>query len=182
MNLQPGRLAELNSRNREQKWSLILAQHEIQAGIACVFYIEQLVRHTQPELKEKRPKKKLLENLQPLTKVLADLEVDLRTNPNDSWVQEFVSTPNHGHVALIDLIKDLADNPYSVPRKNPRKYALLERDPSLLYTGLLCLKALMSHRRGFSSVLSYDPSLCVLAYCLGSQKTRGKVLILKVCI
>ena len=59
-------------------------QHEIQAGIACVFYIEQLVRHTQPELKEKRPKKKLLENLQPLTKVLADLEVDLRTNPNDS--------------------------------------------------------------------------------------------------
>ena len=59
-------------------------QHEIQAGIACVFYIEQLVRHAQPELKEKRPKKKLLENLQPLAKVLADLEVDLRTNPNDS--------------------------------------------------------------------------------------------------
>ena len=59
-------------------------QHEVQAGIACVFYIEQLVRHAQPELKEKRPKKKLLENLQPLSKVLSDLEVDLRTNPNDS--------------------------------------------------------------------------------------------------
>ena len=49
-----------------------------------MFYIEQLVRHAQPELKEKRPKKKLLENLQPLSKVLSDLEVDLRTNPNDS--------------------------------------------------------------------------------------------------
>jgi len=46
-----------------------------------------------------------------------------------SWAQEFVSTPNHGHVALIDLIKDLADYPYSVPRKNPRKYTMLERDP-----------------------------------------------------
>ena len=36
-------------------------------------------------------------------------------------------------------------------------------------------------QRGFSSVLRYDPSLCVLAYCLNSQTTRGKVLILKVC-
>lgn len=63
---------------------LIPFQHEIQQGIACVFYVEQLVRHAQPELKEKRPKKKLLENLQPLEKVLRDLEVDLRTNPNDS--------------------------------------------------------------------------------------------------
>jgi len=49
--------------------------------------------------------------------------------PPSSWAQEFVSTPNHGHVALIDLIKDLADYPYSVPRKNPRKYTMLERDP-----------------------------------------------------
>ena len=104
-------------------------QHELQAGIACVFYIEQLVRHAQPQLKEKHPRKKLLQNLMPLAKVLQDLEVDVRTNPNDSWVQEFVSTPNHGHVALIDLIKDLVDNPYSVPRKNPLKYAVLEREP-----------------------------------------------------
>lgn len=94
-----------------------------------MFYIEQLVRHAQPELKEKKPKKKALENLQPLSKVLCDLEVDLRTNPNDSWVEEFVGSPNHGHVALIDLIKDLADSPYSVPRKNPQKYKVLERDP-----------------------------------------------------
>ena len=66
--------------------SLIVSlQHEIQQGIACVFYVEQLVRHAQPELKEKRPRKKLLENLQDLGKVLRDLEVDLRTNPNDSW-------------------------------------------------------------------------------------------------
>ena len=49
-----------------------------------MFYVEQLVRHSQPQLKEKRPKKRLLENLKPLSKVLADLEIDLRTNPNDS--------------------------------------------------------------------------------------------------
>ena len=94
-----------------------------------MFYIEQLVRHAQPELKEKKPKKKTLENLLPLSKILCDLEVDLRTNPSDSWVEEFVGSPNHGHVALIDLIKDLTDSPYSVPRKNPQKYKVLERDP-----------------------------------------------------
>lgn len=112
---------------------MILQQSEIEAGIACVFYIEQLVRHAQPELKEKRPKKRLLLNLQPLSKVLSDLEVDLRTNPNDSWVKDFVSTPNHGHVALVDLIKDLADTSHSVPRKNTRKYAVLERDQVSVY-------------------------------------------------
>jgi hypothetical protein len=97
--------------------------------LACVFYIEQLVRHAQPELKEKRPKKRLLVNLQPLSTVLTDLEVDLRANPNDSWVKDFISTPNHGHVALIDLIKDLADTPQTIPRKSGRKYTVLERDP-----------------------------------------------------
>lgn len=87
------------------------------------------MRHAQPELKEKRPKGRLLANLQPLSSVLTDLEVDLRANPNDSWVKDFISTPNHGHVALIDLIKDLADTPQTIPRKNQRKYSVLERDP-----------------------------------------------------
>ncbi|CAI8018876.1 Formin-like protein 3 [Geodia barretti] len=182
MKLPPERVAELNMRRREYKWSLILAQHEIQQGIACVFYVEQLVRHAQPELKEKRPKKKLLENLQPLGKVLRDLEVDLRTNPNDSWVEEFVGNPNHGHVALIDLIKDLADHPISVPRKNGKKYAVLNREPTYLHNALLCVKALTAHRAGFNAVLSYDPSLSVLAYCLDNSSTKVKVLVLKLMV
>lgn len=52
----------------------------------CVYYIEQLVRHAQAELKEKKVKKKLLQHLHPLTKVLADLEVDLRTNSDEELV------------------------------------------------------------------------------------------------
>lgn len=87
------------------------------------------MRHAQPELKERHPKKRMLLNLQPLSNILADLEIDLRSNPNDSWVKDFISTPNHGHVALIDLVKDLADTPHSIPRKNARKYSVLERDP-----------------------------------------------------
>ena len=55
-------------------------------GILCVYYIEQLVRHAQPELRERKVKKKLLQHLHPLTKVLADLEVDLRTNTNEELV------------------------------------------------------------------------------------------------
>lgn len=61
--------------------------------------------------------------------MLADLEVDLRANPNDSWVKDFFSTPNHGHVALIDLIRDLADTQQTLPRKSAHKYSVLERDP-----------------------------------------------------
>ena len=105
----------------------------MESRIACVFYIEQLVRHAQPELKEKRPKKKLLANLQPLSKVLADLDEDLHNNPNQQWVKEFVSSPNHGHVALIDLIKDIADYPTTILRKNSKKYSVLEREPVRTY-------------------------------------------------
>ncbi len=35
-------------------------------------------------------------------------------------------------------------------------------------------------QEGFDAVLAYDPSLCVLAYCLNNDSTRIKVLILKV--
>ena len=52
----------------------------------CIFYIEQLVRHAQPELKEKKVKKKSLQHLHPLNKVLSDLEMDLRTNKKEEWV------------------------------------------------------------------------------------------------
>lgn len=44
-----------------------------------MYYIEQLVRHAQPTLKQKKIKKKLLEKLHPLNKVLKELEVELRT-------------------------------------------------------------------------------------------------------
>lgn len=38
-----------------------------------------------------------------------------------------------------------------------------------------------SLQKGFRAVLNYDPSLCVLAYCLSGDKSiRVKVLILKV--
>ena len=73
-------------RRGQQITTIAIFQSEIESGIACVFYIEQLVRHAQPELKEKRPKKRLLENLRPLISVVTDLEVDLRANPNESWV------------------------------------------------------------------------------------------------
>lgn len=61
----------------------------------CVYYIEQLVRHAQPELKEKKVKKKLLQHLHPLTKVLADLEVDLRTNTDEELVMIHHVIPSH---------------------------------------------------------------------------------------
>lgn len=48
------------------------------------FYIEQLTRHLAPALKEAKVKTKLLAHLSPLRKVLADLEVDLRSTADDA--------------------------------------------------------------------------------------------------
>ena len=169
-----------------QWWCL---QAETKVGILCVYYIEQLVRHSQPELKEKKVKKKLLQHLHPLTKVLTDLEVDLRTNTDEelvmihhvilvtwailySWLPTFVASPNHGHVALINLLKDLVQNPDTIQRKNHQKYSLLDRGmvgrtlsmlwchyavfiQTEIYNCLLCVKALMGHRVGPLSFFSF---------------------------
>ena len=74
-------------------------------------------------------KSKLLANLKPLTIILANLEQDLHTQPNHLWVKEFVSPINFGHVALLNLIKDLIDNPTETPAAKNRRHEILERGP-----------------------------------------------------
>lgn len=59
-------------------------------GVSSVYYVEQLVRHAQPALKEKRVKKKLLDKLKPLHSVLKQLEVDIRTSTSVKWVPQFI--------------------------------------------------------------------------------------------
>ena len=61
-------------------YSINVKQRETNAGLSCMYYIEQLVRHSQPALKEKKVKRKLLDKLHPLGNVLKELEVELRTN------------------------------------------------------------------------------------------------------
>ena len=63
---------------------LYLLQHELKAGVESAFYIEQLLRHLAPVLKEAKVKSKLLAHLNPLRKVLTDLEVDLRSTADDA--------------------------------------------------------------------------------------------------
>lgn len=60
------------------------SQHELKAGVESTFYIQQLLRHLSPVLKEAKVKSKLLSHLNPLRKVLTDLEVDLRSTADDA--------------------------------------------------------------------------------------------------
>jgi len=52
--------------------------------VESTFYIQQLLRHLSPVLKEAKVKSKLLSHLSPLRKVLTDLEVDLRSTADDA--------------------------------------------------------------------------------------------------
>ena len=47
---------------------------------------------------------------------------------NDYRVSEFVDLPNHGHVALMDLVRDLLLHPKPVLRKSTRKCNVLDRN------------------------------------------------------
>ena len=46
-----------------------------------------------------------------------------------SWIQEFVGPPNHGHLALLNVMKDLLDCPAMPQHKNPKKAQILNRAP-----------------------------------------------------
>jgi hypothetical protein len=182
LNLPPDQVAELNLKTQDQKWQLILAQHELRAGVECFYYIEQLQRHTDPVLKERKVKSKLLANLQPLGKILKDLEVDLRSTTDDAWIQEFVSSPNHGHVALLNVLKDALNCPEMPAHKNPKKSEILTRAPGDVYTCLLCIKALMGHRRGFNALVAQEKGLYLLTQCMKHSNKRIKALLLKLMI
>ncbi|XP_019853233.1 PREDICTED: formin-like protein 3 [Amphimedon queenslandica] len=179
LNLTPEKVAEMNSMSPQQKWSLILAQRETNAGLSCMYYIEQLVRHSQPALKEKKVKRKLLDKLHPLGKVLKELEVELRTNA-EGWIDNFVASPNHGHIALIDLLKDLIQYPSLL--NTTQKISILQRSPSCVHTSLTCVKALMSNRSGFTAVFNYAPSVFVITHCISFPHHKTKTLVLKLLI
>ncbi len=88
-----------------------------------------MIRHTQPEAKEKRPKKKFLQGLRPLADVLKNLKKDIKSHPNKQFLKKFVHYPENGHVALVILIKDLLDYPTVAIKKTSKKHDLLQRKP-----------------------------------------------------
>ena len=49
--------------------------------------------------------------------------------PLCSWVEEFVSPPNHGHLALLNVLKDVLNCPDMPQHKNPKKAEVLDRAP-----------------------------------------------------
>lgn len=241
MKLPPERVAELNMRRREYKWSLILAQvpsfHTERLSVHVTLFFQSgyiydcywllyvssawnptrysvcvlcgavsptcTARVEGEEAQEEttgKPAESREGSLWPGSGPAHEPKWLVRSIPNHihlplpltnislsffhSWVEEFVGNPNHGHVALIDLIKDLADHPTSIPRKNAKKYAVLHREPvrsltltklclvcnqhiSLiqvyLHNSLSCLKALMAHRVSALLVTIYttNTSFCV---------------------
>lgn len=44
-----------------------------------------------------------------------------------SWIEEFVRSPTHGHIALIDLLKDLIQYPSLL--NATKKITVLQRNP-----------------------------------------------------
>ena len=89
-----------------------------------------------------------------------------------------MALPNHGHIALINLLKDLVQNPDTTQRKNHQKYSLLDRGmvgillsiprcnvvsfQTEVYNCLLCVKALMGHRVGPLTFISFYEFLSYL--------------------
>ena len=96
------------------------------------------------------------------------------------WIQEFINPPNNGHIALFNLLKDFMEYPVMPSHKNPKKQEILARGLTDLYTALLCIKALMGHRRGFTAVLNHDTALLHLVLCMKNDNLRVKAIILKV--
>uniref|UniRef100_A0A7M5X7I7 Uncharacterized protein n=1 Tax=Clytia hemisphaerica TaxID=252671 RepID=A0A7M5X7I7_9CNID len=182
---------QLKAATLQQKWILLKGKESVREGRHSVqFYMNQLCRHLDPQLRTKSPSKKLLKGLISIESLLTSLEVDLRSNPNATWLREFIDEPNCGHVVLLRFLKYLQDHSSPVAManslerannyKNKKTDALLSREPNEEHLCLLCLKAIVRNKYGFHKVLSAPRSLATMTYCLRLSNVKTKIAVLRI--
>ncbi|XP_065183760.1 formin-like protein isoform X2 [Sycon ciliatum] len=181
INVTPEKAAELKNQPVERKWRMIRSRHEVQPRYSTFFYTEQLQRHMDPALRTRKLKKKHLKGLLRLHDILQSLEVDLRTNPGE-WIREFIDDPNRGAYLMIQLLTDIQNPP--PPVKLKKGYEALDRNPELFdeHICVLCLKAIMANRYGFTAVLNIEDSIRVLTLSLRNPQPKTRALVLKLLI
>ena len=96
----------LHNLSDEKKWELVKGdiQHsKSQEQQPVEWYVDQLKRHLDPELKAKKPNKAKFKGLESSHEVLRKLEVALRTNAAQ-FAEEFVDHPNMGMFICIHML------------------------------------------------------------------------------
>eukprot|EP00118_Oscarella_pearsei_P004550 m.19705 g.19705 ORF g.19705 m.19705 type:complete len:1124 (+) comp27884_c0_seq2:125-3496(+) len=177
MNLSPAKSAEVQGRSRDDKWKLLCAKDDMKSPYSVDYYIDQLNRHMNARLRTRRPKRKYLKGLSPIGDLLKSLEVDLRTSPNNDWLMRFIDEPNSGAVVLTEFLRHIQSDDVDRPKK--KKYDVLQKGGVDEHRCVLCIRALMGHRYGFSAVLGYEESLSVLVLSLRTDSRKTRSIILK---
>eukprot|EP00730_Choanoeca_flexa_P009306 TRINITY_DN12625_c1_g4_i1.p1 TRINITY_DN12625_c1_g4~~TRINITY_DN12625_c1_g4_i1.p1 ORF type:complete len:948 (+),score=345.06 TRINITY_DN12625_c1_g4_i1:238-3081(+) len=173
MNVDAAHEAHLLAMSDERKWKLIRGNSKAQAMQPPDFFAEQLRRHLDPEMRQKRLKKQRIKDLESAYDVLRQLEVALRTN-SPTWMEEFCDHPNLGHLLMIEFLEDL---PKAIEVK--MAYPVLQRVPEEHQLGILCLKALMRYDYGFRKVLDEPGFVNRIILNLASDVRRTRTIIMQ---
>lgn len=187
LNLPSDIVEPLMNKSLIHKRELLKGQESVTEGQHTVrFYINQLERHLDPHLRIKSPSKKLLKGLISVETLLTSLEVDLRSNPNATWLREFIDEPNYGHVGLLKLLKQLQDSNNNLVyadktnSKSKKNETVLTKEPNDEHLCLLCIKAIVRNKYGFHQILAAPRSLSTMAVCLRLSNVKTKTVVLKI--
>ncbi|EDQ90265.1 uncharacterized protein MONBRDRAFT_31999 [Monosiga brevicollis MX1] len=173
MNVPPDHERDLLAMPDERKWKLIRSSTQTSVATPPDRLVEQLRRHLDPELRNKKVKKPKLKDLEVSYDILRKLEVALRTNASN-WVEEFCDPPNSGHLVLIEFMEDLPD---ALEFRSP--IPVLQRLPEEHHLGILCLKALMRHDYGLRKVLDEHGFVNRIILNLASEVPRTRTAIVQ---
>eukprot|EP00048_Salpingoeca_helianthica_P023316 m.23583 g.23583 ORF g.23583 m.23583 type:complete len:978 (-) comp8539_c1_seq1:23-2956(-) len=161
---------DLLAMSDERKWKLVRGEMQRRVQLPPEYFSDQLRRHLDPELKQRRPAKTKTKGLEPSYELLKKLEVALRTNPSQ-WAEEFVEHPNDGHLLLMEFVRDLPKAAHAAA-KNP----LLQRLPGEHHLCMLCMRALMKHDYGFRKITSEDGLLGRIALSIQNENPRTRLV------
>ncbi|XP_062517529.1 formin-like protein 3 isoform X2 [Corticium candelabrum] len=130
------------------------------------------------EIKHGKVTRRSIAALSDSVSILRSLEISLRTN-EIKWVHSFLGEENKGLEVLVDYIA-LALRLPEIDNQKLRRVSRARSSGNFtddVHICILCVKALMNNKYGFSSVMEHDSCVNCLALTLNHPNYRTKTLV-----
>ncbi|KAI6171408.1 Formin-like protein [Aphelenchoides bicaudatus] len=193
MDLQPAKVRELRSFDRDKKLKIALDMRKTTDFKSPDKYLNELAVALDGK-KSTKKKKKLIKE-QTSTTILKHIEISLRTNPIE-WANKFLESPNNGLAVLINYLNQLQDELFgsfdaneidlngqetksddSTTLKNSKSQSKMATDFSAaddIHVIILCYRAIMNYGLGFNRVYGDDNAIYSLTRCILNPNLRTK--------
>ncbi|XP_050390557.1 uncharacterized protein LOC126809808 [Patella vulgata] len=166
----------------DEKWKIIFSEQTRAPLFAVGHYITYLKKHVENEKGHKQKTKKLKDGIHPLSYLLRKLKLDLKMS-YESFVSEFIKTPNNGLHLLIKLLRQLQNTSRQKSASVASKESRLEEFKRQLadeHDCLLCIKFTLRCQSAVGILVGEMDHLQIISSSLLSNTIKSRVVTLEI--